>query len=72
MKRLLYIQFLVCEYLFLNRVFYIRYYKFQLRCIDLGESLLFMYMDILRDILRDVDWNRCIFGSVDYKGVIMG
>lgn len=53
------------------RVSYTRHYKFQPRCTDSGESLLFMYMDILRDTLRDVDWNRCIFGSVDYKGVIM-
>lgn len=30
-----------------------------------------MYMDILRDTLRDVDWNRCIFRSIDYDGGII-
>lgn len=30
-----------------------------------------MYMDILRDTLRDVDWNRCIFRSIDYDGEII-
>lgn len=28
-------------------------------------------MDILRDTLRDVDWNRCIFRSIDYDGEII-
>lgn len=70
MKRLPY---LVCEHLFWDRVSYTRHYKFQPRCTDLGESLSYKYIDILRDTLRDVDWNRCIpvFGSVDYEGVIM-
>lgn len=30
-----------------------------------------MYMDILRDTLRDVDWNRCIYRSIDYDGEII-
>lgn len=57
--------------MFWNRVSYTRHFKFQQRCTDLCERLSYMYMDILRDTLRDVDWNRCIFRSIDYDGEII-